>query len=362
MTPSVGQFLERLAESRILVPGAVQTLLDGLPAASQPADARQLVRLLVERRMLTAYQARQILGGQGKSLVLGNYLILDELGQGGMGLVFKAQHRRMKRVVALKVLAPHVTRSPEAVRRFQREMEAAAHLSHPNIVTAHDADEAQETPLSGDGVCRRRRPVVARPRTRALVRGSGRLLRVAGRAGSGIRTPARRGASRHQAREPAVEYPRDRQDPGHGFGSAGIGRRGAGSIDGLRSNHGNDGLHGPRAGAGDQGCGRPVRYLFARNHALEPADRPPGLRRRIRDGEIAGPSRILHPIALFRLPERAAAAGRDLRPHGGQATRRSLPEHERRDRRPGAVPARLRLVVIACRLSAGRSWTRRYTR
>ena len=139
------QFLEWLADSGILAAGAVQSLLDGLPASSRPANARKLAELLVQRGLLTGYQAQQIYGGRSKSLVLGNYLILDKLGQGGMGLVFKARHKRMKRVVALKVLAPQVTESPEASRRFQREVEAAAHLSHPNIVTAHDADEAQET-------------------------------------------------------------------------------------------------------------------------------------------------------------------------------------------------------------------------
>jgi serine/threonine-protein kinase len=57
---------------------------------------------------------------------LGNYVILDKLGRGGMGLVLKAEHRCMKRLVALKVLSPQVTRTPELLRRFQREVEAAA--------------------------------------------------------------------------------------------------------------------------------------------------------------------------------------------------------------------------------------------
>ncbi len=106
---------------------------------------RSLARELVRRKLLTAYQVEQIQAGQGRSLVLGNYVILDKLGQGGMGLVLKAEHRRMKRVVALKVLSPQVTRTPELLRRFQREVEAAAKLSHPNIVVAHDADEVGGT-------------------------------------------------------------------------------------------------------------------------------------------------------------------------------------------------------------------------
>jgi hypothetical protein len=54
----------------------------------------------------------------------------------------KAEHRRMKRLVALKVLSPKFVRNPDSLRRFQREVEAAARLEHPNIVIAHDADEA----------------------------------------------------------------------------------------------------------------------------------------------------------------------------------------------------------------------------
>ncbi len=74
--------------------------------------------------------------------VLGNYQVLKRIGEGGMGQVYKAQHLRMKRIVALKILPAEVAGSPDAVQRFQREVEAVARLSHPNIVTAHDADEA----------------------------------------------------------------------------------------------------------------------------------------------------------------------------------------------------------------------------
>jgi serine/threonine protein kinase len=74
--------------------------------------------------------------------ILGNYVVLEKLGEGGMGTVLKAQHRRMERIVALKVLHGDATRSPANVRRFQTEVRAAARLVHPNIVNALDADEA----------------------------------------------------------------------------------------------------------------------------------------------------------------------------------------------------------------------------
>ena len=74
---------------------------------------------------------------------LGNYRILATLGEGGMGVVLKAQHIRMERIVALKVLRGQATESPAAIKRFQQEVKAAARLVHPNIVTAYDADEVQ---------------------------------------------------------------------------------------------------------------------------------------------------------------------------------------------------------------------------
>jgi hypothetical protein len=70
------------------------------------------------------------------------YRVLELLGSGGMGAVYKAEHRRMERHVALKVLSPGLMTKPAMVERFQREMRAAARLAHPNIVTAHDADQA----------------------------------------------------------------------------------------------------------------------------------------------------------------------------------------------------------------------------
>ena len=69
------------------------------------------------------------------------YCPLELLGQGGMGSVYKASHRVMDRVVALKVIRPELAR-PDIVERFRREIRAAARLSHPNIVTAHDAEQA----------------------------------------------------------------------------------------------------------------------------------------------------------------------------------------------------------------------------
>ena len=78
---------------------------------------------------------------------IGEYQLLEKLGEGGMGTVYKARHGTMRRVVALKVLSRKLAESPEAVQRFQTEVMAAARLMHPNIVTAFDAGQCNGRPF-----------------------------------------------------------------------------------------------------------------------------------------------------------------------------------------------------------------------
>jgi formylglycine-generating enzyme required for sulfatase activity len=73
------------------------------------------------------------------------YRVLRLLGHGGMGAVYQAEHLLMERSVALKIINKSLTARPDLVERFRREVKAAARLSHPNIVTAHDADQAGDT-------------------------------------------------------------------------------------------------------------------------------------------------------------------------------------------------------------------------
>ncbi len=74
-----------------------------------------------------------------------DYRLLEKLGQGGMGTVYKALHTQLDKVVALKVLSPERMKDAQAVARFKREMKAVGQLSHPNIVGAFDAGEADGT-------------------------------------------------------------------------------------------------------------------------------------------------------------------------------------------------------------------------
>ena len=141
--PTMQEFQHRLAESGLMTEPEVQQFIGGLPPERRPTAADQLARLMYQRGLLTKFQVQAVYQGKTRGLVLGNYILLDRLGEGGMGQVYKARHKRMERLVALKMLPAATARSPEAVKRFQQEVKAAARLSHPNIVTAYDADEAQ---------------------------------------------------------------------------------------------------------------------------------------------------------------------------------------------------------------------------
>jgi eukaryotic-like serine/threonine-protein kinase len=124
----------------------LMTDLDLASARPQLPDTnrgRLIARSLVELGLLTRFQAERLLIGRTSGFILGQYKILDQLGRGGMGRVFKAEHQTMKRVVALKVLAPEVIQTARAQELFLREVRVVARLTHPNIVTAYDANEVQ---------------------------------------------------------------------------------------------------------------------------------------------------------------------------------------------------------------------------
>ena len=78
---------------------------------------------------------------------IGRYQITEELGEGGVGVVYRAHDATLGRDVALKVLRPELGRYPERVRRFSQEARAASVLNHPNIVTVHDAGEFEDGPF-----------------------------------------------------------------------------------------------------------------------------------------------------------------------------------------------------------------------
>lgn len=95
----------------------------------------------------SAVRAKEAETERIEGVQLGEYTILEELGRGGMGQVFRAVHRRMNRPVAIKFLPPSSSESSDSKKRFQREIQAIARLLHPNIVTAYDAGESEGRPF-----------------------------------------------------------------------------------------------------------------------------------------------------------------------------------------------------------------------
>ena len=110
-------------------------------AATETAE--QLAQLLIEQRKLTPFQARMIYNNRADALLLNHYVIVDKLGSGGMGDVYRARHQVMQRDVAIKVLSSRLFGNPQMRERFQREVQALARLSHPHIVTAFDSGQAR---------------------------------------------------------------------------------------------------------------------------------------------------------------------------------------------------------------------------
>ena len=131
-------FLAKLRQSGLVSDDQLAEVSPKLPDSNR---GRLVARSLVELGLLTKFQAERLLAGATGGFQLGQYLILDQLGQGGMGRVFKAEHRTMNRIVALKVLAPSLLKTEKAQVLFQREVRAVAKLIHPNIVTAYDANQ-----------------------------------------------------------------------------------------------------------------------------------------------------------------------------------------------------------------------------
>ena len=110
--------------------------------AGLAAEPTALADALNGLGVLTRYQYRKVQLGRISEILFGQYLILEKIGEGGMGKVYRGVDTRMARMVALKVIRPQLMSNKTVLKRYEREAEAAARLDHPNIVKLFDAGEA----------------------------------------------------------------------------------------------------------------------------------------------------------------------------------------------------------------------------
>jgi formylglycine-generating enzyme required for sulfatase activity len=139
MGMSVEVFGRAVVASGAMEADEIKAIWASFAPHDRAADGAALAKRFVAMGKLTEFQAAEVLSGRQTPLILGNYVLLARIGAGGMGQVFKAEHRHMKRPVAIKILPAALTKDETAIKRFQREVHAAARLMHPNIVQAHDA-------------------------------------------------------------------------------------------------------------------------------------------------------------------------------------------------------------------------------
>ncbi len=134
-------FLGILQKQEVLEPAQMEELRNS--AAAKDGDTQAISKFLHHKRWLTKFQITML--ANGRDIHIGPYRLLERVGEGGMGTVYKAQHVKMQRIVALKVIRKERLANPEFIKRFQREIQLAARLVHPNIVLAYDANQVGET-------------------------------------------------------------------------------------------------------------------------------------------------------------------------------------------------------------------------
>ena len=134
---TLSNFIAILRDSKLVS----ATAIDSIELNQTP---KQAARKLVLSGELTAWQGEMLLAGRAR-FFLGKYKLLDLLGRGGMGAVFLAEQHPMQRKVAIKVLSEKLVNDAVSVARFEREIQAAANVNHPNVIAAYDADRVGST-------------------------------------------------------------------------------------------------------------------------------------------------------------------------------------------------------------------------
>ncbi|MBY0325569.1 MAG: SUMF1/EgtB/PvdO family nonheme iron enzyme [Gemmataceae bacterium] len=133
-------FLQRLFDSGILTEQNFNALEQ---KKIHHQNVESFIKDLIESKLLTKFQAEQIIAGKGESLAFGKYIIQEKLGAGGMGQVYKAYHPEAAKLVAIKVILTQGKFDTESIKRFEREVKASEKLVHPNIIAVLDSGSSK---------------------------------------------------------------------------------------------------------------------------------------------------------------------------------------------------------------------------
>lgn len=138
-------FLKAVRKSGLLTPDDLIAVIAHSGIDPATAEPLQVASLLVRKKLLTKFQAMQLLQGRTQGFVLGRYRILDGIRQDRVGMVFKAQDAEAKQLVAVKVLPSDRANDPTVMREFLKEVRAAARVGHPGVARVLDVDYCQGT-------------------------------------------------------------------------------------------------------------------------------------------------------------------------------------------------------------------------
>ncbi|WP_165221763.1 serine/threonine-protein kinase [Aquisphaera insulae] len=143
--PQTSRFWQACLQSGLLDAASLAACWEGIAPEKRDAAEhldRRLARQAIQRGFLSLWQAQQLLAGRTSGFRVDRYVLVDLIGQGGMGRVYLARDSRLNRLVALKILSPERMNNPRAIARFQREARVGAQLQHENLVRIYDFGES----------------------------------------------------------------------------------------------------------------------------------------------------------------------------------------------------------------------------
>jgi eukaryotic-like serine/threonine-protein kinase len=144
LDPQASRFWRAALQSGLIDAEGLNACWEAISPEKRTPDQidRRLARRAVQAGRLTLWQAQQLLAGRSTGFKIDRYVLLEMIGQGGMGRVYLARDSRLNRRVALKILTPERLNNPRAIQRFQREARVGAQLQHENLVRVYDEGES----------------------------------------------------------------------------------------------------------------------------------------------------------------------------------------------------------------------------